>query len=112
VSEYEATATGAGASNYVASGSYAGTGTIRFDMVTVSGTPATPPASAVLSSAAFAGSQFGFIVSGSVGANYIVQGSTNLASTNWIPLLTNTPPFSFGDTDIAAPQKFYRAVSQ
>lgn len=47
VAEFESTATGAGNQNYVgASGTYGTSGTIRFDMVTVSGTAiptATPP---------------------------------------------------------------------
>jgi hypothetical protein len=41
-----------------------------------------------------------------------VQTATNLVSANWQPIFTNTAPFPFGDTNLAAPQKFYRAISQ
>lgn len=46
--------------------------------------------------------------------NYIVQASTNLATTNWIPILTNTPPYGliyFTDTNVSAySNRFFRAV--
>jgi hypothetical protein len=83
-------------------------------MVTVSGstiiTNSTPP---LLSSAVFNGNQqFQFTVTGQAGANYIVQFSTNLATGVWLPLLTNTSPFTFTDTNAAAfAQQFYRVVS-
>jgi endonuclease/exonuclease/phosphatase family metal-dependent hydrolase len=120
VSEFQSTATGSGSAAYVAANSgstYAGGasgGTLRFDMVTVSGltiiTNSTPPA---LSSAAFNGNQqFQFTVTGQAGANYIVQFSTNLATGVWLPLLTNSSPFTFTDTNTAAfAQRFYRVVS-
>ncbi len=120
VSEFQSTATGSGSAAYVAANSgsiYAGGasgGTLRFDMVTVSGTTiitnSTPPA---LSSAGFNGNQqFQFTVTGQAGANYIVQFTTNLATGVWLPLLTNTSPFTFTDTNPAASaQQFYRAVS-
>ena len=45
-----------------------------------------------------------------------VQASTNLSTTNWVALLTNTPvsgSFSFTNTNtLALPQKFYRAINQ
>ena len=113
VAEFESTATGSGTAGYVAAGTtYASGGTTRFDMVTVSGTSFIAATPAVLDSPALAGNQFGFTVSGSVGLNYVVQSSTNLTATNWIPIFTNTAPFPFGDTNISAPQKFYRAVAQ
>jgi hypothetical protein len=83
-------------------------------MVTVSRsaiiTNSTPPA---LSSAVFNGNQqFQFTVIGRAGAIYIVQFSTNLATGVWLPLLTNTSPFIFTDTNTAASaQGFYRVVS-
>jgi endonuclease/exonuclease/phosphatase family metal-dependent hydrolase len=118
VGEFQSTATGSGSAAYVAANSptstYASTGTTRFDMVTVSRsaiiTNSTPPA---LSSAVFNGNQqFQFTVIGRAGAIYIVQFSTNLATGVWLPLLTNTSPFIFTDTNTAASaQGFYRVVS-
>ncbi|MDR3459932.1 MAG: immunoglobulin domain-containing protein [Verrucomicrobiae bacterium] len=113
VAEFESTAIGTGNANYVAAGTTYGTsGTMRYDMVTVSGTSFVVAGPAVLMSPAVGGGQFAFTVTGSVGANYVVQSSTNLSATNWVPLLTNTPPFPFGETNLSAPQKFYRAVAQ
>ena len=118
VGEFQSTATGSGSAAYVAANSptstYASTGTTRFDMVTVSGlaiiTNSTPVA---LSSVIFTGNQqFKFTVTGLAGANYVVQFSTNLATGVWLPLLTNTSPFIFTDTNTAASaQGFYRVVS-
>jgi endonuclease/exonuclease/phosphatase family metal-dependent hydrolase len=72
-----------------------------------------PPASpAVLSAPNFDNGQFQMLVTGSAGSNYVMQASTNLATTNWIPLFTNVSPFTFTDINIGTlPQKFYRAVS-
>jgi hypothetical protein len=66
-----------------------------------------------LSSAVFNGNQqFQFIVSGQAGATYIVQFATNLVTCVWLPLLTNTAPFTFTDTNPAASsQGFYRVFS-
>jgi hypothetical protein len=115
VGEFRSTATGSGSAAYLAaqSGStYATSGTTRFDMVTVSGTTFVPAAPAQLASPVVGGGQFGFTVQGSVGANYVVQTATNLDSTNWLPVFTNVSPFTFGDTNVSAPQKFYRAVPE
>ena len=115
VAEFQSTATGSGSAAYIAaySGStYAPSGTTRFDMVTVSGTSYIVATPAALTSAAFTNGQFVLTVSGSVGASYVVQTSTNLAANNWISLFTNAAPFTFTDTNItASPQRFYRAVS-
>ncbi len=117
VAEFQSTATGSGNAAYIAaySGStYASSGTSRFDMVTVSGTAIiTNSTSATLGSAAFNGNQqFQFNVTGQAGANYVVLFSTNLAAGIWLPLLTNTAPFTFTDTNPAeSAQQFYRAVS-
>jgi endonuclease/exonuclease/phosphatase family metal-dependent hydrolase len=115
VAEFQSTATGSGSAAYVAaySGStYASSGTTRFDMVTVSGTSYIAATVAVLTPVAFTNGQFVLTLSGSVGASYVVQTSTNLAATNWIPLFTNVSPFSFTDINLTAPQKFYRATVQ
>jgi len=55
---------------------------------------------------------FGFQLSGDPGPDYIVETSTNLASSSWLPLATNlapTPPFIWTDPDSdKLPQRFYR----
>jgi hypothetical protein len=55
---------------------------------------------------------FQFQISGDSGPDYIVEGTTNLASPEWSPLTTNlapTPPFTWTDpTSMNAPQRFYR----
>jgi hypothetical protein len=81
-------------------------------MVTITGTPTNAAVAAILAAPTISGNAFNFTVSGSAGANYVVQTSTNLASNNWIPVLTNVSPFNFTDTNFPALQKFYRAVSQ
>jgi endonuclease/exonuclease/phosphatase family metal-dependent hydrolase len=113
VSEFENTAANTANTNYVPanSSSYGTSGTMRYDMVTVSGASYIVATAAALTSVAFTNGQFAFTLSGSVGASYVVQTSTNLAATNWIPVFTNVSPFSFTDINLMVPQKFYRAVS-
>jgi plastocyanin len=56
---------------------------------------------------------FQFNYSANVGLSYIVQQSTNLASTNWIAILTNTAtsnPVTFVDSNAIANPGFYRVV--
>lgn len=65
----------------------------------------------ILTQFAFTNNQFQFIVSGTINSNYIVQATTGLTSTNWIPVTTNSAPFIF--TDINAnlyTRRFYRGV--
>ena len=113
VSELENTALNDVNTNYVgAGGSYSTGGTMRYDMVTVSGVPLTAAAAAVLASPVVSSGQLGFNVSGSAGASYVVQAITNLTSTNWLPVFTNIAPFGYTETNLSAPQKYYRAVSQ
>jgi endonuclease/exonuclease/phosphatase family metal-dependent hydrolase len=116
--EFESSAANTSNSNYVgAAGSYGTSGTVRFDMVTVIGTTITgsnpPPTAAVLSAAGLNGSgQFRFTITGSAGSNYVVQVSTNLAISNWLPLQTNSSPFSFVETNSGwYSQRFYRALA-
>jgi endonuclease/exonuclease/phosphatase family metal-dependent hydrolase len=117
VAEFESTAANTANANYVgAGGSYAATGTTRFDMVSVSGTGiitnSAPPAAPALGGFAVTiGGGFQFNLTGTAGATYIVQSSTNLANANWIPLFTNVSPFAFTDLNFSPPQKFYRAVA-
>ncbi|MGH7940293.1 MAG: putative Ig domain-containing protein [Limisphaerales bacterium] len=57
------------------------------------------------------GGQFQMTVNGAAGQNYAVQMSTNLASTNWIPLLSTNPSgssFLFDDTHATNRSRFYR----
>ena len=57
----------------------------------------------------FAFGQFSFSVSGQSGPDYAIESSTNL--TQWSSVfITNSPvlPFNWADTNVAAPQRFYR----
>jgi len=45
------------------------------------------------------------------GLQYIVQVNTNLSTTNWVSIATNTAPFTISDTAFTNnPQRFYRAI--
>jgi hypothetical protein len=51
---------------------------------------------------------FQFNLAGAAGSNYVIEASTNL--TDWIPLETNTSPFTFTDTNaVNFLLRFYRA---
>ena len=55
------------------------------------------------------GNQIQFNIVGVPGFKYAVQATTNLI--DWLPLVTNTSPFSFTDTNLSGiPQQFYRTV--
>ncbi|MEY4917642.1 MAG: hypothetical protein RL616_1555, partial [Verrucomicrobiota bacterium] len=113
VSEFESTAASTANANYVAaSGSYSTGGTMRYDMVTVAGSSLVTGTAAALAPLAFTNGVFTLGVTGTVTVSYVVQTSTNLGSTNWLPVFTNVSPFSFSESNLVAPQKFYRAVSQ
>ena len=116
MSEWESTAANTANANYVAaSGTYGTAGSMRYDMVTVSGTSyiaAGPATNAVLSAAVYSAGQFQMLVTGTASSNYVVQVTTNLAPANWIGQFTNASPFTFTDANLAAPQKFYRAIVQ
>jgi len=54
---------------------------------------------------------FQFSYTANAGLGYVVQRSTNLLSTNWIALVTNTAaasPVNFSDTNATASPGFYR----
>ncbi len=116
MSEWESTAANTANANYVAaSGTYGTAGSMRYDMVTVSGTSyiaAGPATKAVLSAAVYSAGQIQMLVTGTASSNYVVQVTTNLAPANWIGQFTNASPFTFTDANLAAPQKFYRAIVQ
>jgi hypothetical protein len=66
-------------------------------------------AAATLASTAHAKGQYALIVTGVPGYNYVVQASTNLV--NWVPVQTNTAPFTFVDTNASQfSRRFYRSV--
>jgi endonuclease/exonuclease/phosphatase family metal-dependent hydrolase len=65
----------------------------------------------VLASPALVGGQFQFLVTGSVGSNYIVQATTDLSLSNWISRQTNVAPFTFIETNaLDLPQRYYRGL--
>lgn len=119
VSEFESTAVGNANQNYVPTtdtSTYAGSGTMRFDMVTVSGElispPSTPATALLVNPAVDADSGARFTVTGTTAAKYIVQASTNLASQTWTSIYTNAAPFDFSDTNTSRyPMRFYRAIA-
>jgi hypothetical protein len=114
VTEFESSAINTANSNYVGvTSTYATSGTFRFDMVSVTGglISATPAGPALLSATAFSPSQFQFTVTGTAGSNYIIQAATDLSTSNWISLKTNSSPFTFTDTNSPnSPTRFYRAL--
>jgi hypothetical protein len=66
-------------------------------------------AAATLASTAHADGQYALVVAGVPGYNYVVQASTDLV--NWVPVHTNTAPFTFVDTNAGQfGQRFYRSV--
>lgn len=74
--------------------------------------PSQPAAAPVLGTASISGGQLQFTVSGTAGSNYIVLCATNLSAASWTPLRTNPAPFTFTETNLVAPRRFYRAVVQ
>jgi hypothetical protein len=59
------------------------------------------------------GKQFQFNVLGGTGFSYTVLAASNLNVPLWVPLVTNTAPFSFTDLNAAGlPSRFYRVRSQ
>ena len=66
-------------------------------------------AAATLAPASHASGQYALAVAGVPGYKYVVQASTNLI--NWVPLQTNTAPFTFVDANAGGfRQRFYRSV--
>jgi hypothetical protein len=70
----------------------------------------TVPPGDMLNSAVYTANQFSFDVKGVAGLQYVVEGSTNLI--DWIPLQTNTAPFTFKDENASHfGQRFYQALN-
>jgi len=68
--------------------------------------PALPP---VLSDPVLSGGQFRFLLTGSTGANYIVQAATDPSVANWVSVRTNAAPFTFTASNVFSfPQRYYR----
>jgi len=66
-------------------------------------------AAAKLAPATHANGQYALAVTGVTGYKYVVQASTNLI--NWVPMQTNTAPFTFVDTNAGKfRQRYYRTV--
>jgi endonuclease/exonuclease/phosphatase family metal-dependent hydrolase len=116
VAEFEST-TGYGATaGYVgANGTYGTAGTLRFDLVTVLGSPLQDvvPGPAILTVLG-PGSEtnwFHFSVNGDAGGRYVIQEAFDPGSSSWNSLLTNTAPFVFGETNHGAGEpRFFRAI--
>lgn len=71
----------------------------------------TPPLAPTLLLLPLTNNQFRFTLTGSIGANYIVQAATNLAFPVWIPVLTNFAPIQFTESNVVFfPQRFYLAT--
>jgi hypothetical protein len=75
------------------------------------GTQTVQGSSATLGQPVYSNAQVQFTVSGTAGANYIVQSIADLSLTNWMSIVTNSVPFIFTDTNLST-QKFYRAIAQ
>ena len=66
-------------------------------------------ATPALGSYGYSAGGFGFTLTGTANAQYVVLASTNLV--NWMPILTNSAPFIFTDpTAKQYNQRFYKAV--
>jgi hypothetical protein len=78
--------------------------TSRAATLTVYGT-----AAAKLVPATHASGQYALAVAGVMGYKYVIQASTNLV--NWVPMQTNTAPFTFVDANAGKfRQRYYRSV--
>jgi hypothetical protein len=111
VTEFESTAINSPNSNYVAANpgsTYSTTGTLRYDMVTVTGSdmPVAGPGLG-FSGTTFSTNGFQFSLFGTNASQGVIEYSMDLS--NWFSLGTNALPFTFTETNFDAPQKFYRA---
>jgi len=68
---------------------------------------------ATLSAPTFTNNQFQVTVGQVSNLTYVIQGNTNLSTTNWLALATNVAPFTFTDSGASNhPMRFYRALYQ
>jgi hypothetical protein len=68
-----------------------------------------PPTVPALSASCYGGARFSFNLTGTPGAFYVVEVSTDLV--NWVPVLTNVAPFNFVDSNaVKFSRRFYQAV--
>jgi plastocyanin len=115
-----ATAPFFGGANNLAAGAYTLTaiatdnlGATATNSVTIN--VVTPTAVALAQPQIAAGTNFQFSYSANVGLSYVVTRATNLASPNWVPLLTNkaaTTPVTFVETNAVLNPAFYRVGLQ
>jgi uncharacterized repeat protein (TIGR01451 family) len=69
------------------------------------------PQPPVLSGGAVVNGVFLLSLTGTPGADYIIQASTNLVTGPWLDIYTSTPPFTFTNLDSSNyPARFFRAV--
>jgi GH25 family lysozyme M1 (1,4-beta-N-acetylmuramidase) len=95
--------TDAGSYSVVVSNLYPPTATSANAVLTV-----VAPTEILTAPAITGGGLFQCSVAGAAGSNYVMACSTNL--TDWVPLATNTSPFTFTDTNgVNAALRFYRA---
>jgi hypothetical protein len=82
--------------------------TRQFTVSVVTAYSAGKVASALAAAGPPSNGQFVLTVKGVTGCRYVVQASTNLV--NWDPVLTNTAPFTFVDTNAGQfKQRYYRS---
>ncbi len=66
------------------------------------------PIAPTISTPVKSGNQFSFNITGTSGSQYVVQATSDLV--NWVPVYTNTAPFTFVETNAAGfNQRFYRS---
>ncbi|VGO13250.1 hypothetical protein PDESU_01806 [Pontiella desulfatans] len=71
-----------------------------------------PPLQAVLGHPVYSAGEFQCALTGSTGQPYVVQSSTNLTESEWVPVQTNFAPFTFTEPDTSeSSQRFYRALA-
>lgn len=86
-------------------------GSILLDNVVVEAVTNPPPAAPSITVGSLANDQLSFTVSGSAGSNYVLEAANDLMAPNWIPLSTNSAPFTFTETRVDLySQRYYRAL--
>jgi PKD repeat protein len=92
VAEFEASAVGTVNSNYVATGggSYVSSGNVRFDMVTVSGTPLTQPSRPQLTITLDPQLSTLTLSWAAAATGYVLEQNADLGTSNWVAV-TNAP---------------------